>query len=213
MSIATLLKGMYRGTTDERTLETTHGGALVTTLGLPPYTELARQSMMWQVVQVDATACLVVRPTTVAAITLWNGEGTGGKSYVIDRIFTHCLVATAGTEFGLWACVHPAGMVKPTADIGASATNITGTTGKAYTGNGMVVVDVGATVGNNGWYPYGMQGHVTTITTPGGNIEADIGGRLIVPPQGGISLQVVGSHTSNTFTSGVSWIEVDLDLV
>lgn len=213
MSIAALLRGVQRGTTEERTLETTKGGALLTAFGLPPYTELARQSKIWQVIQVTATACLVVRPSTTAAITLWNGEGTGGKSYIVDRIFTHCLVATAGTEFGLWACVHPAGMTKPTADIPSTAVNLTGTTGKVYLGNGMAVVDVGATVVDNGWYPFGMQGHVTTVTTPGGNIEADIGGRIIIPPQAALSIQVVGSHISNTFTSGIAWIEEHLDLL
>ncbi len=210
MSIATIIHGIVRGTTDEASAELNSRNELLVSQGLPPYTEIARQAKMWSVIQTAATAALVVRPSTVAAITLWNGEGTGGKSYIIDRLFTQNLVGLGNAEYLLYACIHPAGMTKPTADIPGSATNLVGCCGKLY--NGMAVVDVGATVVDNGWYPWGLQGTTVTVTTPGGGTEAQVSGRLIVPPQGAVSVQVVATATGATFTSGISWIEEQLVL-
>lgn len=158
-----------------------------------------------------AVAGLVIRPSTVAGITLWNGEAATGKSYIIDRIFSHCLVAggEAGSA-GLWVCVHPTGMTAPTADIPASATNITGHTGKRYAGR--AVVDVGATVVDNGWYPWGIGIQLPPTAIPGALLEARVEGRLIVPPSAGISIQVVTSVNDETFCSGLSFYEEVLDI-
>ena len=82
--------------------------------GLPAYTEMTRRGFGFQVIAISALAGLVVRPSTTAALTLYNGESTGGKSYIVDRIFTHCLVSdNVQGRFMLWACIHPAGMTKP----------------------------------------------------------------------------------------------------
>lgn len=181
--------------------------------GLPTYVELSRLGGGYSAIATAAVEALVVRPGTAAAFTLWNGEAAGGKSYVIDRLFTHNLVTTAAIEyFGIWACVHPAGMTNPGVDIARSATNITGNTGRTYGGQG--VVGVAETVVDNGWYPWGSGNrNSVTATIPGGQADVEIGGRLIVPPSGGISLHVVsGIATGNDFTSGLSWFEVQLDL-
>ena len=180
---------------------------------LSPYAELTRSGSGYSAIATAAVAALVVRPSTVAAITIWNGEtGPGARSYVIDRIFTHNLVSTGALSFfGMWACIHPAGMTEPTKDIAPSASNLTGSRGQAYTGK--AIVDVGATVVNDGWYPWSDSVEVTTATVlPGAHLTADIQGRLIVPPQGAISIQVVCSLVTQTFTSGVSWNEIQLDL-
>ncbi len=180
--------------------------------GLPPYAEMTRLGGGFSAIQTAATAGLVVRPGTTSAITLWNGEGTGGKSYVIDRFFTHNLVSTAAIhQFGIWACVHPTGMTAPGVDIAASATNVTGNAGKKYSGASQV--GVAETVVNNGWYPWGSGNQISvTNLTPGSHDSVEVGGRLIVPPQGGISLQVVSGVVGDTFTTGLSWYEVQLAL-
>lgn len=213
--MAVQIQGETRGGSndgDERTVGVTPGRELLIAQGLPPYAELTRQGVHWSVMATAAVAGLVVRPSTVAAVTLWNGEGSGGKSYVIDRIFTHNLVSTAAQSFfGMWACIHPAGMTAPTADLAYSATNWRGSSGKFYNGRG--IADVGATVVNNGWYPWGQGQEVeATGVLPGSHQSIDVGGRLIVPPGGAISLQVVAGVVGDTFTSGLSWWEVQLDL-
>ena len=182
--------------------------------GLPPYTEMTRRGHGWQVVTTTAAASLVVRPGVLSLITLWNGEGTNGKSYIVDRIFAHMLASdnTAG-RFQLWGCVHPQGMTKPTADIARAATNLNGMSGLYY--SGMAVVDVDATVVDNGWYPISSSvSYEPTGTLPGAGIVANIEGRLIVPPQGGISVQVVSSDADeSTPVVGLSWYEEKINLV
>ncbi len=179
--------------------------------GLPAYVELSRMGGGYSAISVSAVAGLVVRPSTVALFTLWNGEGSGGKSYVIDRLFTHALVSGSATAFfGIWATIHPAGMTAPGADIVRSAVNLTGNTGKTY--NGLGQVGVGETVVDNGWYPWGRGQGVAAAAVPGSHDSVEVEGRLIVPPQGGISLHVVASTTNEDFTIGCSWYEVQLDL-
>ena len=180
--------------------------------GLPAYVELSRLGGGYSAIATAAVAALVVRPSTTAGFTLWNGESTGGKSYVIDRLFTHNLVSTTAIEyFGIWATIHPTGMAAPGVDIARSATNLTGNTGRTY--NGLGQVGVAETVVDNGWYPWGDGGNASvTASVPGKQATVEVAGRLIVPPQGGISITVVAGVAGQTFTSGCSWYEVQLDL-
>jgi len=175
--------------------------------GVGPFTNASLSYCHESAIQTTATAALVVRPTTVAAITIWNGENIGGKSLVMDRLFSHQLVSTIGKSFcGLWYCVHLQ-MAKPTNDI----TTLRGTADGREPNNSLVVVDVDATVGNNGWFPCGGGlGTEPTGVLPGGNLEWECHGRLVVPPHHGISLQVVSSIVTDTFTSGASWWRVQL---
>jgi hypothetical protein len=158
-------------------------------------------------IQTAATAALVVRPSTVAAITIWNGENQGGKSLVIDRIFSFNLVSTtAEARSGMWYCNHLE-MTKPANDI----TTLRGTGDGREPDNSTVVVDVGATVLDDGWFPCGPYSDVEpTGVLPGAVMEWEAKGRLIVPPKHGLSVQVVSSVTGNTFTSGAAWWRVQL---
>jgi len=156
--------------------------------------------------QAIATAGLVIRPTTLAAITFWNGETPGGMSLVMDRFFTHNLVSTtAQTFFGMWYCVH-ANMARPAADI----TTLRGT-GDGVVGGNVVVVDVGATVIDDGWFPCGVAGEAEEVgVLPGSIAEWEVKDRLVVPPGAGLSLQVVAGVVGDTFTTGASWYRTQL---
>jgi hypothetical protein len=192
-----------------RYLRSDSEGGLQVSYSLPPYAELSRRGLGWQVMDTSATAALVVRPSTVAGLTLYNGEtGATAKSYVIDRCFAFNLVSTdAIADWSLWATVHPT-MTAPTADITAIK-SMSGLT--AYTG--AAIVDTGASVLDSGWFPIGS-GHVGNPggVTPGTAIVAEVAGRLIVPPGGGISINVVASLVGWTFTHGFSWYEIELDV-
>ncbi len=157
-----------------------------------------------------AVAGLVVRPTTTAAITFWNGESPGGKSLVMDRIFTHNLVSTtAQAFFGLWYCIHRQ-MAEPTNDI----TTLRGTGDGVGPNVNTVFVDVAATVKNDGWFPAGIAGEAEEVgVLPGSIAEWEVQGRLIVPPGAGMSLQVVSGVVGDTFTSGASWWRTQLEAV
>ena len=214
MTTEVLAKATSRWTNAEGKFGLNNIGDLMVAQGLPPYTEMARRGHGWQVIATSVSASLVVRPSTVAALTLWNGEGTNGKSYIVDRIFSHMLVSdNADGRFMLWACIHPQGMTKPTADITRAVTNLTGMSGLYY--SGMAVVDADATVNDNGWYPVSsLVSYELTGVLPGAGIVANIEGRLIIPPQGGISIQVVSSDADeSTPVVGLSWYEEKLNLV
>src|SRR4051812_25857078 len=77
--------------------------------GLPPFTEMVRRGNAWGCMSTSAVAGLVVRPTTVAALELFNGYATNGKSLIIDRLFFFNLVSTNVIEgFSGWAMVTKA---------------------------------------------------------------------------------------------------------
>lgn len=156
-----------------------------------------------QAMATAAVAALVVRPSTTAMATLRNNSAN--KALVIERVFGHNLVAVAESEYQLWLCSHPAGMAAVTNDI----TVRNSTNGRAAGGSD-TSFDNGATVTDDGWFIWSPFGHTTTVTTPAGSVLAEVGGRIIVPPTGGISAQVVAQTTSATFTLGFHWFEVPL---
>ena len=153
-------------------------------------------------INANAQAALVVRPSTVAAVTIWNGQNHGGEDLVIDRIFSFNLVSTtAEARSSLWYCMH-LDMTKPTNDI----TTLRGTGDGREPDTGGVIVDEGATVLDDGWFPAGEEGTVEpTGVLPGGILQWNVQGKLVVPPRHGISLAVVSGVVGNTFQSGAAW--------
>jgi hypothetical protein len=175
--------------------------------GLPRGAEMVRKGIAWATMSVTAVAGLVVRPTTVCALELWNGYPVGGKSLLVDRLFWHNLVSTNVIEsFSGWAQVTAAKAAPSTASL-----VVRGASGKPYPGP--VINAVGTTVVDSGWFPWGAgftKGAGGVV--PHGAVIADVDGRLIVPPQGALCLHVVSSLVGQTFTQGASWYEEQLSL-
>ena len=150
-------------------------------------------------------AGLIVRPTTTALVTIFNGEGPNGKSLVIDRLFAFNLVTgTAQTMFSLWYCNHtqPINVAKPANEI----TTLRGTGDGREPDNGTVRVEVDGTVLNDGWFPVGNWGEGEEVgALPGAAVEWECNGRLIVQPKAALSLHVVAGTTGETFQVGASW--------
>jgi len=155
----------------------------------------------FQAMATSAVASLVVRPTTTAMATIRNNSNS--KVLVIDEAFGHNLVAVAESAFSLWLCSHPVGMAAITNDI-----TVRNSLNGSAAGGSETSFDNGATVTDDGWFPWGVSDHTVTVTTPGGVVIAPVNGRIIVPPTGGISLQCVGSTTGVTITAGFRWYEV-----
>lgn len=176
--------------------------------GLPPYVEMVRKGNGWGCMSTSAIAGLVVRPSTVAALELFNGYATGGKSLIIDRLFYFNLVTTAANEgWSGWAMVTTSKSAPSSASLGK--TSLQGN--KTYAGP--VVDAVGTTVVANGWYPW-TNGLVTggAGVTPYGCAVATVEGRIIVPPQCSLCLHVVASLVGQTFTQGATWFEEQITL-
>ena len=183
---------------NEEDVKSTVGGAIYTA-------DIARiwtaKGYGWSAMATAAVASLVVRPGTTAQVTFYNNTA---KNFVIERAFSHNLVAAAVTDSVLWLCVHPIGMTAPTNDITVrnSLSGLTaGTEG---------ILDVGATVVDNGWFPWGASIYDLTVTTPGGVLNAEVAGRIVLPPTAGISMSVVSSVTTATFCGGLTYYSVPI---
>jgi hypothetical protein len=175
--------------------------------GLPRYTEMTRRGFGYSTMSTAAVAALVVRPSTVAAFEIFNGYAAGGKSLIIDRMFWHNLVSTNVIEsFSGWAQVTAA-----KAAVADGSFVVRGNSGKAY--GGPVICAASTTVIASGWFPWGgafSKGAGGVV--PHGATEAQVEGRLIVPPQCSLCLHVVASLVGQTFTQGASWYEEYLTL-
>jgi len=150
-----------------------------------------------------AVAGLVVRPTTTALVSLYN-IGTS-NNLVIERAFAHELISAAVTTAGLWLCVHPVGtIVAGAANDIAQRGNLSG---RAVGDDGYF--DIDDTVAAGDWVPWSENyGYVLTVTTPSVVLMANVNGRIIIPPTAGVSLQVVASVNTATFTAGFHWFSV-----
>jgi hypothetical protein len=202
------LVGRYRapgGVESDVAVGASRDNGLFVTQGALRLEEPTRSGKGFSVIATAAVAALVVRPTTAAAVEIWNGYQGGGPSLVVDRLFSEWLVSTAAAAGAqIWAMVTtpkaaPTGALTPTGNFG-----------QAY--GGPVLVGVGTTVVANGWYPYGMGGQGPGTATPGAGLEALVEGRLIVPPQCSLCIHVLASLVGDTFCSGASWFEKQIDL-
>jgi len=170
--------------------------------GQPAYAEMTRKGRGWATMSTAAVAGLVVRPTTVAAFEIWNGNALGSYSLIIDRLFWFNLVSTNVIEgFSGWAQVT-AGK----AAVASGGFAIRGNSGKPY--QGAVLAAAGTTVVDSGWFPWGQAiSKGAGGVVPFGAITEKVEGRLIVPPQCSLCLHVVSSLVGDTFTQGASWYE------
>ena len=153
----------------------------------------------WSAMATTAIVSLVVRPTTVAAATLYNNTS---KNFVIERVFGHSLLSIANGQFGIWLCVHPVGMTAPTNDMttrNSLSGLVAGTEG---------IFDSAATVVDNGWFPWGASNYSITASVPGSLVQAEVDGRIIVPPTAGISIQSVAQTAVITVQFGLTWYSV-----
>jgi hypothetical protein len=196
-----IIKGTPVTTGDAVTIKTTEAGTLIT---LDQRVVWTAQGYGYQAMATVAVAALVVRPTTLAMATLRNNSSN--KLLVIDEAFAHNLVTTAAEGYGnIWLCSHPSGMSAVTNDITVRNSMNGGAAGGSETS-----FDNGATVVDDGWFPWpdvAAQAEATGVL-PGACTLARVHGRIIVPPTGGISLQIVSSVVGNTFCAGFRWYEI-----
>jgi len=181
---------------DETDLKSTEGGVLHTTDQARIWTA---KGYGWMAMATAAVASLIVRPTTTAIATLYNNTS---KNFVLERAFAHNLVSIENGQFGIWLCVHPVGMAAPDNDITVrnnTRGDVAGTEG---------IFDNGATVVDNGWFPWGESSTSVTASVPGSLAQAFIRGQIILPPTAAISISVVAQTAVVTTCCGFHWFSV-----
>lgn len=186
------------------------GEALVN-LALPERAEIVRLGESYGIIQASAVAPVVALPTTTAQLSLYNGEGDGGRSYVIDSLIG-VVVASAGaaTGVGFAAMLNKGKVATPTNEL-SPATAAWGQSGHRY--GGAAIVDLAATVVDDGWHPVGnaVVGPASQIAMP---FEVQVYGSYIVRPGGMFSMAVLANTvTTITVKMGVKWHEVQLDII
>lgn len=187
----------------------------------PQNMEATRLGIRYATMAATALAALVVVPTTVAGVEIYNNTGAvnfngAPQSMVITRLFSHELV-TSTTGLGGGAVIFAAvsqGKAPPT----NAALTIASLSGKGTLTSLQVLTAVSQTptVSPAGtWFPYGpasLKKESAGAVVPGGGLEAIIDGRLIVPPGCSLYLHVVSGYVGDTFTSGAEWIFAPLTL-
>lgn len=196
-----LIKGTGVTSGDDVDVKVSEAGTLIT---IDQRVIWTAKGYGYQAMATAAVAALVVRPTTTAIATIRNNSST--MNLVIDEVFAHNLVTTAAVGFSnIWLCSHPAGMATITNDI-----TVRNSMNGQGAGGSSAFFDNGATVTDDGWFPWPdvtAEAEPTGVL-PGAVALSRVGGRIIVPPTGGLSASVVSSVTGNTFCVGFRWYEV-----
>jgi hypothetical protein len=196
-----------RDDADENALSVNPRGDILAAQGLPGYTEQTRLQNTWGVREATPSAPGVSLPTTLAGITLWNGEPDAGKLYLIQRI--SAVVTTTAAAVSPVGLSHLINVGKKTAPASAGLT-IRGLAGQRYDGN--AVVGVGITVTDDGWEPIG-----NSIPAPTGNVgmgvEAVIDGFFIVPPGYMYSaFALMNNGAAARTVVGIRWMELAIGI-
>ena len=182
-----------------KTPKVTNGGITMTISSEVIWTS---KGYAYEAMATAALASLVVRPSTLSQLTLYNN--TTNKHFVIERAFAHNLVSIADGQFGIWLCVHPTGMSIPAGNNITVRNSLSGKAANTTVG----VVDTAETVVDNGWFPWGENSTSVTATVPGSLAQALVNGRIILPPTAGISIQSVAQTAVVTTVCGFHWFAV-----
>jgi hypothetical protein len=184
-----LFAGNYPDNREDEQVHINNRGDSIWAQGLPFLTELVRLGDSWQVQTATAIAALTGYPTTVAALSLWNGEPGNGKCYVIDSIgcFEVVVDATQSDMTALFASID-LNIAAPT----DAAMTIRSLSGKLYGGRARTTVNA-ATTSLGFWYPHGPSVPLAPVNTGSGWKQQDtpLNGMYIVPPGGRFGVHAV----------------------
>jgi len=219
MKIAGAIRGAfapdYPEGAEDKQLQLNNRGELVVAQGLPDLAEIVRLGESYQIKTATAFAALTTEPTTTAALSLHNNEPGVGKCYVIESVafWERVVDATQQNQIAIFGMVNPQGGTMPSAGTQlASATSIKSLSGRsAYGGKG--VIRVGATVTDDGWFPYGNTNPNAAAVAGGAWRVHDIPlrGLVIVPPGAAFSVHAAKiAATASQLHAVIRWHEVQL---
>lgn len=214
IKIAGRVRGLFAGNypenrEDEQFHVNSRGDQLIAQ-GLPELTEIVRLGESWQVSNSAGFAPGTSLPTTSAALTLWNGESAGGKSYVMDSISLTEIVVDA-TQSNMSTVVVMVGK-PPVAAPTDAALAIRSLSGRTYGGRARTVV-LTSTVVNDGWFPCGTSAPAAAAVAGSAWKQMDwpLRGMYIIPPGGSFNahaLKVAATAAQCLLT--FRWHEVQL---
>lgn len=153
-------------------------------------------------------------PTTTATLALYNGEPTGGKSLVIERLGFWLGSGTPTAGATLMVCVSPAAIATaPT----AMATGYTVSSASGAPNRSNAVFTTAVTVPVLPSAPAWMQ-VISTFQLAAANVGqgdqvSDLEGCIIVPPKSALGIAILsGTGTTPLYGVSVMWSEFQFDL-
>ncbi len=162
---------------------------LLISQGNPEYMETRRRGEGWNVMTSTALTPLVVLPTGTARLELHNH---GSRVAVISDLHAYKLLGTAVTEGEvIFAMITT---VKAVPSLTAQVLySMTGKASVTPTAASEMVTGVGTTVVTGGWQPYGLPSMTLCSTVPGTGFSVPIDGKLQIPPDCSLCLQLCAS--------------------
>ena len=205
---------LYSGLTNPQALDMNNGGDLLVAQGLPERAEIVRMGNSFSAQHPAASAwtLLITIPSTLANLSLQNGEAAGGKSYVIERFWIKAVTSMAS------ACaLTPLSQVVPpgTALVADDATvlrmSLSGKVAPAGRTASKIVMASTATGCLTDKWNHHQSVSLAATTNIATVIEVPCFGKYIIPPQGSFNINAQESVSGGTAIAGVEWHEVQLD--
>jgi hypothetical protein len=183
---------------------------------MPLKTELTRLGNTFSVAIATGNAFTYVNgwPTTRAELVLYNGEPSGGKSYVIDSAFMADISSAAVAQSKALLAQLVAAATAPTDDTAQLITSRSGRAlyGAAYPGRAKrALANTAAGQIANRWEVIGAT-TTPNAATIGASLYVDLFGGWIVPPGAALALAGLASTAAGTAIIGVTWHELQLAL-
>jgi hypothetical protein len=198
-----LFAGNYPENDEEQQPHLNNRGEQIVAQGLPELTEVVRLGDSWQINSTTGQAALTALPTTVAGLTIYNGEPANGKCYAIDSFGSaeEVIDATQTDNTGLFACINKRVSTAPSG--GTVESTWISLSGKSAYG-GSAVARRGGTIVNDGWTPHGTPGAQMAAAASRRELEGERGARPgPVPDPAGQRLQRAG-HQGGGRRSGAA---------
>jgi hypothetical protein len=187
-------------------------GAALLALSLPVNAEVSRIGNSYVCGSTTAPVPVAAIPTTVCQLVLWNGEASGGKSYVIQRVsFTCSVSAGAAIIQQMLVSQTNAAIAVPT---GTAALAIKSLSGRASQ-SAATVLSASTIAGWTGlWHPIGPCVNTNAATaTIGTGMDFDCNGVYVIPPGGAFGMSVLCSAAATAQNQiFVTWHEVQIAL-
>jgi hypothetical protein len=190
-------------------------GELMFNQALPERAEVVRMgnSFSAQMPAASAWTLLITIPTTLANLSLQNGEPSGGKSYLIDRFWVKNVTSEASAgELCPLSQLVPAGTAQVANDATVLRVGLSGAPNATGRTNSKLVMASTATgCLQDKWNHHASRGQseTTNIATC---VEVLCYGRYIVPPGASFNVNAQESVSGGTAICGIEWHEVQIDV-
>ena len=200
---------------DEEEFGLSQQGELLVALSTSPYGETVRAGRAFEVHTTAALAAVVAVPTTAIMLGIYNNEPDDGRVYIIDRAWALMAAGTAAAgQAALIGCLGQTRVASPTS-ASLAINSLNGMGGKdTRVINATAALDAVTGVAANWRVLPGQTGgqKVGAAATPGVYINADINGRIILPPGREFAVHVLADVVGSTFTAGIEWHEKHMEL-